>query len=106
MCSCIVKFTETFVPEEVKKIIMFSDNCSGWNKNITLLMFCLIFIHSGHFSEITMVYFKFGHTYMAADCNFAIIEKNRRCYNNVFTPDEHIDIIKNFKRAGERRVPF
>lgn len=106
ICSCISKFFEMFVPDEVRKIIMFSDNCSGQNKNFTLLMFYLTYIHRGRFSEITHVYFQPGHTYMAADSDFGIIEKNMRCHNYIFTPDEHIDIIKKSRRSGEGRVPF
>lgn len=106
ICSCISKFFEMFVPDEVRKIIMFSDNCSGQNKNFTLLMFYLTYIHRGRFSDITHVYFQPGHTYIAADSDFGIIEKNMRCHNYIFTPDEHIDIIKKSRRSGEGRVPF
>lgn len=106
MCSCINKFIDIFVPPEVKKLHIFSDNCSGQNKNFTLLMFYLSCIHSGRFEEITHTYFRPGHTYMAADRDFALIEKNMRRVNYVFTPDEHIDIIKNTRRVGERSFPF
>lgn len=40
ICSCNNKFIKTFVPPVVK-LFIFSDNCSGQNKNFTLLMFCL-----------------------------------------------------------------
>ena len=66
MYSCISKFFETYVRNDVRKIIMFSDNCSGQNKNFTLLMFYLTYIHRGRFSEITHVSFQPGHTYMQA----------------------------------------
>ena len=47
MCSCISKFFETYVHNEVRKMMMFSDNCSGQKKNFTLLMFYLTYIHRG-----------------------------------------------------------
>ncbi|KAK4308972.1 hypothetical protein Pmani_019377 [Petrolisthes manimaculis] len=106
ICSCISKFFETYVPNEVRKIIIFSDNCSGQNKNFTLLMFYLTYIHRGRFSDITQVYFQPGHTYMAADSDFGIIEKKMRCHNYIFTPDEHIEIIKKSRKSGESKVPF
>ena len=106
ICSCINKFINTFVPLQVKKLHIFSDNCSGQNKNFTLLMFYLSLIHSVRFEEITHTYFRPGHTYMAADRDFALIEKNLRRVNYVFTPDEHIDIIKKTRRVGERSFPF
>lgn len=102
ICSCIKKFIETFVPPEVDKIYMFSDNCSGQNKNFTLLLFYLSVIHSRRLKEINHIYFRAGHTYMAADRDFALIEKNMRRHNYIFTPDEHINIIKNVRATGDR----
>ena len=29
-----------------------------------------------------------------------------RCHNYIFTPDEHIEIIKKSRRSGESKVPF
>lgn len=99
ICSCLNKFVDTFVPPEVTDLYIFSDNCSGQNKNLTLLLFYLTMIHSGRFKNIHHIYFRAGHTYMAADRDFALIEKNMRKMNYVFTPDEHLEIIKNTRRA-------
>lgn len=104
ICSCINKFINTFVPPEVEKLFIFSDNCSGQNKNFILLMFYLSLIHTERFKEITHIYFIPGHTYMAADRDFAMIEKNMMRHSYIFTPDEHIEIIKNTKKTGEN--PF
>ena len=104
ICSCIQKFINSFVPQDVTRLFIFSDNCSGQNKNFTLLIFYLSLIHSSRFKEITQIYFVAGHTYMAADRDFALIEKNMRNHSYVFTPDEHKEIIKNTKKSSE--TPF
>ena len=106
ICSCISKFFDTYVGNNIRKIIMFSDNCFGQNKNFTLLLLYLTYIHRGRFSDINHVYFQPGHTYMAADGDFGIIEKNMRRHNYIFTPDEHIEVIRKSRRPGENSVPF
>lgn len=103
ICSCIQKFVNTFVPQDVCKLFIFSDNCSGQNKNFTLLIFYLSLIHSKRLKEITHIYFTAGHNYMAADRDFALIEKNMRRHSYIFTPDEHKEIIKNTKSS---ETPF
>ncbi|KAK4298974.1 hypothetical protein Pmani_028716 [Petrolisthes manimaculis] len=57
--------------------------------------------HSHHLAKAET-----GHTYMAADSDFGIIEKKMRCHNYIFTPDEHIEIIKKSRKSGESKVPF
>ena len=104
--SCIKHFIDEHVPEHVKKLYIFSDNCSGQNKNIFLNMFYLSLIHSGRFKEITHLYFRPGHTYMAADRDFSLIEKNMNNRAWIFTPDEHIDVIKATRRPGCKGIPF
>ena len=104
--SCINKFIAEHVPEHVDKLYMFSDNCSGQNKNIFLIMFYLSLIHSGRFKEITHIYFRPGHTYMAADRDFALIEKKMNTRAWIMTPDEHIDVIKSTRRPRCKGVPF
>ena len=102
--SCISKFVDLFVPEDVDQLVIFSDNCAGQNKNFILLLFYLSLIHKGRFKEITHIYYQSGHTYMAADRDFGLIEKNERKVNYIFTPDEHEELIRTTKRANDK--PF
>ncbi|KAK4323209.1 hypothetical protein Pmani_006088 [Petrolisthes manimaculis] len=40
-----------------------------------------------------------GHTYMAADRDFGLIEKEERKVNYIFTPDEHEELIRTTRKA-------
>ena len=104
--SCINQFIAEQVPAHVNKLYMFSDNCAGQNKNIYLNMFYLSMIHSGRLKEITHIYFRPGHTFMSADRDFALIEKKMRKTPWIFTPDEHIALIKSTRRPGCVGYPF
>ena len=60
--SCIDKFINEFVAADIKELIIFSDNCSGQNKNYALMTYYMSLIHSGRFNEIAHIYFQVGHT--------------------------------------------
>lgn len=89
ICSCISKFVDLYVTDDVDELVIFSDNCAGQNKNFILLLFYMSLIHKGRFKEITHIYYQAGHTYMAADRDFGLIEKKERKVKYIFTPDEH-----------------
>ena len=97
ICSCIYKFVTTVVPPTVKKLVIFSDNCPGQNKNFFIVLFYLFLIHSRHFEEIVHIFLRVGHTYNRSDQDFSLIEKQQKKVNSVFTLDGHIDIIKKSK---------
>ncbi|KAK4317750.1 hypothetical protein Pmani_011188 [Petrolisthes manimaculis] len=99
ICSCINKFVDLYVKDDVDELVIFSDNCAGQNKNFILLLFYLSLIHKGRFKEITHIYYQSGHTYMAADRDFGLIEKEERKVNYIFTPDEHEELIRTMRKA-------
>ena len=94
IASCIYKFVTTLVPPTIKKLVIFSDNCPGQNKNYTMILFYLHLIHSRHFDEVTHVFLRTGHTYMPADACFATIENVVRRRQFAYSPDCYIDAIK------------
>ncbi|KAK4325167.1 hypothetical protein Pmani_004320 [Petrolisthes manimaculis] len=99
ICSCINKFVDLYVKDDVDELVIFSDNCAGQNKIFILLLFYLSLIHKGRFKEITHIYYQSGHTYMAADRDFGVIEKEERKVNYIFTPDEYEELIRTTRKA-------
>ena len=45
IASCINTFIKKYVPPTVRKLVIFSDNGSGQNKNFTLILIYLYLIH-------------------------------------------------------------
>lgn len=61
--SCLIHHINNFIPDIANKLIIFSDNCGGQNKNINLCLLMLRFIQSGRFHTIKNYYLLPGHSY-------------------------------------------
>lgn len=96
--SALNYYIEHYVDPNIEEIIFFSDNCPGQNKNYSLMCYYMYLIHLGKFKRISHIYFQTGHSYMAADRDFGLIEKLIKDVNYIFTPGEYADIIKNIKK--------
>ena len=102
IASCLYKFVTEFIPSNVKKLYIFSDNCPGQNKNYILILFYLFLVHKRLLEEVYHIFFQNGHTYMQADGHFATIENAVRRQHSVFSPQCYAEIIKN----SRRKKPF
>lgn len=71
-----VLLSENFTPKD--KIIIWSDNCIGQNKNRMILMIFIYLIVIGKFTQIEQKFLVTGHTYLPCDRDFAQIEKRKR----------------------------
>ena len=92
------------MPPTVKKFYIISDNCPGQNKNIIMQLFYLHLYHSRNL-EVIHVFLKTGHTYMAADRQFAVIENAiKNSAKNFYTPDCYVELIRNAKVHGPKYV--
>lgn len=77
VASFLVHYLEN-LPAEVKKVAIYCDNCAGQNKNCTLFGVMQGLVEEGRFELITIHYATVGHSYMACDRDFALIEQKMR----------------------------
>lgn len=77
---CIIHFLK--IKTTSKKIIMYSDCCSGQNRNIKMTV---LIVSSPNFSkeQIEHKLLVRGHTYLQHDSDFDFIEKNKQ-FNQIF----------------------
>lgn len=79
VASCLMKWIEQHVSDEVKELTIWSDNCPSQNRNILMVM-CYFFILRMK-PNITAVNHKFltrGHTHLEADAVHSTIERERK----------------------------
>uniref|UniRef100_A0A6P7GVH8 Uncharacterized protein LOC114347223 isoform X2 n=1 Tax=Diabrotica virgifera virgifera TaxID=50390 RepID=A0A6P7GVH8_DIAVI len=78
--SGLLKWADTVIPgSEIEEIILWSDNCYGQNKNVSLIM-CFFWILN-KYPQVKMITQKFllkGHTHMEADTVHALIDRKRK----------------------------
>ena len=99
--SCLMHYIEHHVPENINKLIIFSDNCAGQNKNINLSLLLLRYIHSGRFSMIKHYFLISGHSYLPCDRVFGDLEKHFHGHE-IYTTPHYVELM----RSARRDSPF
>ncbi len=94
-----IQFIHSAGNVEIKKLIIISDNCPGQNKNFFIVMFHLYLVHCGIFEDM---FLRPGHTYNAADRDFACIEATLRTQQRILDIYDYISLIQK----ARTRKPF
>lgn len=103
IASCILQYFKT-TPLTAKRLLVFSDNCSGQNKNFNIMSLWQYLIEAGNFEEITHIYPVSGHTMMPCDRDFGDIERKLRKKKCIYAPSEYVDIIKDARVKNKFKV--
>lgn len=99
--SCLIEHLKSRATSK-RHIIMWSDACTGQNRNLKLPLYLLKFIQSNN-NSVEIIDHKFmvsGHSYLPNDTDFASIEsysKNRLIYS----PDDWHNIILKCRRKNK-----
>ncbi|KAK4320631.1 hypothetical protein Pmani_008514 [Petrolisthes manimaculis] len=101
IASCLIHYIENFIPRTVNKLVIFSDNCGGQNKNINLCLQLLRLVHSQRFYLIKHYFMMPGHSYMPCDQDFGHLEKFFTP-REIYTTDHYIELM----REARQRNPF
>ncbi|CAH2207420.1 jg21599, partial [Pararge aegeria aegeria] len=99
IASCVLKVFSSGATNK-KKLIMWSDNCAGQNKNRMIILLWIYLIKLGIFDEIEHKFLITGHSYLNCDRDFALIEKRKK----LCSPMVPNDLIKMIEEA--RYKPF
>lgn len=92
VCSFLNEYLKS-VPSQYTELRLFSDNCSGQNKNQALSRFCLYLTDSGRFQKVTQYFPVRGHSFLPCDRDFGIISKALKKHDRIFDVHEITDII-------------
>jgi len=88
-------YIKNILNPNVKKLYLFSDNCSAQNKNKTLLQYLSAIMNTQDFKLKSIIhqYPEPGHSFLPCDRHFAHIEKAKRKLENVFVPEEYEKLV-------------
>lgn len=94
--SFIDHYLNNSLQQGIKKIYIFSDNCSSQNKNMALFQYLYIIIQSNAFGLETIIhrYPEPGHSFLPCDRCFGLIEQKKRKIERVFLPETYQNIVK------------
>lgn len=87
-----------------KKLIMYSDQCGGQNRNIKMAVLLNYIVLSPSFTvnEIDHKYLVSGHSFLPCDQDFGLVEKQKKCNSEIHVPDDWKSVIT----SARKRNPF
>lgn len=101
VCSMLLHYMDNFLTDQIKELILFSDNCPGQNKNHTVIRFLLSLTDTGRFSKIKHCFPVRGHSFLPNDQDFGVMKKKIKKCDRIYVPDEYYAIMSeaspNFK---------
>ncbi|XP_039284294.1 uncharacterized protein LOC120351365 [Nilaparvata lugens] len=87
-----------------KRVIFYSDNCAGQNKNKSMVaLYCFALAHL-EIEEITHKFLIVGHTQNEGDTMHSVIEKEKKRIlksGPIYVPAQWCGVIKSAKKSGK-----
>ena len=99
VASCLNHFINHYVPDDMLKLIIFSDNCAGQNKNVNLVTYYLRLMHINRFSAVTHFFLESGHSYLPCDRDFGVFERSLKG-KEVYTTDMYAHLMATHRKKG------
>lgn len=101
VAHCVYSYLTKQINTQKTKLIVWSDNCGAQNKNQIVLAMYLALLAKGNFTEIIHKFPVKGHTFLACDRDFGVIEKHKkRC--KCIVP---MDVVRTIATAKQNN-PF
>lgn len=93
VCSFILDYIEEFVPENIRVLQLFCDNCPGQNKNHTLIRMCRALVDSGRFAKVENFFPMRGHSFLPCDRDFGVIKRKLKKTDRIYSVYEYVEQI-------------
>lgn len=86
-------FVENHIGKNVDTLNLFSDACTGQNRNTTMVHFLLALANSGRFKKIYHNFPVRGHSFLPCDSDFSHLGRIKRKQEHVGLPQNWIEIF-------------
>ena len=104
--SCILRHILEEVPSDVEDIVLFSDTCSGQNRNshVAAMYFVALQEHPS-IQTIQHIFLVPGHTHLEVDNKHSVIERKKRQNERISVPEEWYDLVKEAGMTDPKNFP-
>lgn len=93
--SCLKKFINEAMRPNVEYLSLWSDSCSGQNRNIKMVLLLKVILASHPtLKVIDLNFLESGHTFLPNDTDFGKIESHLKTFQRLYTADDYINVIK------------
>lgn len=93
--SFLDHYIKNFIPATVKKLYLFSDNCPGQQKNMSMVYYLSSLTISQRFEEIYHHFPERGHSFLPCDHQFALIGNKKKGKEYIFIPEQYFSLVEN-----------
>lgn len=100
IASIMYKHFKENRPKPRQKLVVYTDNCGGQNKNWSIICLWQQLVNEGWFQSIEHRFLVAGHTHLPSDRDFAIIEKYKKHMRQVYEPKEWYEAVEKSKRKN------
>ncbi|KAE8742480.1 hypothetical protein FOCC_FOCC011976 [Frankliniella occidentalis] len=106
IASCIFEHVKTAIPPGVTEIYLFSDCCSGQNRNsVVCAMFHVALQVHPTVKTINHVFLVPGHTRMECDAKHAVIERAKKKEEVINVPSDYYQLVKKAGMVDVQNFP-
>ena len=102
IATCIADFLKT-LPDSTKRVILYSDTCSGQNRNQFFSTMCLDVLKDVQIECIDHIYMESGHSQMECDSAHSTIESAIK-HQDIYSPLDYYRIVAMARRKNPFRV--
>nr|CAH7737891.1 unnamed protein product [Callosobruchus chinensis] len=97
--SCLVKYINLHLKNGVEHLVLWSDSCGGQNRNLKIvLMMKTILSSHPTLKTISFKYLESGHSYLANDTDFGVIERALNKQVRLYTLNDFKEVVINCKK--------
>lgn len=105
IASCLIKHLKSNA-RNCDSIILYSDCCTGQNRNIKLSLSLLKLVQDPEMTA-SSIYHKFlvsGHSYLPNDADFGVIESKAKKKEFIYGPKDWINLVATAKKTNPFKV--
>lgn len=101
VCTLLNEYIASNVPENVTELHIFSDGCTGQNRNHTVVRFLLSLAALKRFDKIYHYFPIRGHSFLPCDRDFGVVKRKLRHIDRVYTPEQYNDYVVAASTLGK-----
>ncbi|KAE8737387.1 hypothetical protein FOCC_FOCC017150 [Frankliniella occidentalis] len=103
IASCLFYHCLDVIPETVKKVVFFSDSCSGQNRNsiVAAMFLTMVQMHTS-VQTVEHVFLEAGHTRMEVDSKHSVIERKKKHCDSIYLPSDWYNAVRDLGAPSEQ----
>ena len=102
IASCMLKFLHD-LPNDIKRVCLFSDTCSGQNRNQFFCAMIIYALHNSNIQQLDHLYMESGHSQMECDSVHANMERAVR-NRDINAPTDYYSAVGTARRHPGYKV--